>query len=81
MAKGKNFEITSEYLIAGILIEGKNLAAKILDIASQSKVNVYTITEGLAIDPKEFERNVLNQLYSRIDHHWKEFSVNMKEGV
>lgn len=81
MKAGHNYEVTSEYLLAGLLIEGKNLAAKVLDIASQSKVNVMTITEALGIDPKEFEKNVLNQLYSRIDHHWKEFSVNMEEGV
>lgn len=80
MQKGKNYEITSEYLVAGILIEGKNLASKILDISSQSKVNVFSITEALSIDPKEFERNVLNQLYSRIDHKWQEFSVNTVDG-
>lgn len=51
MEKGYNYEITSEYLIAGILIEGKNLAAKILELSSQSKVNVFSITEALSIEP------------------------------
>jgi len=60
MSKGKSCEITSEYLIAGLLIKGENLAAKILDVASQSEVNVITITEFLDIDPQEFGRNVLN---------------------
>jgi hypothetical protein len=60
MNKGWNYEITSEYLIAGLLIEGKNLASKIIDITSQGKVNVMTITEALSIDPQEFQKNVLN---------------------
>lgn len=41
---------------------------------------MFSITEALNIDPKEFERNVLNQLYSRIDNQWQEFSVNMEKG-
>lgn len=60
-----------------MLIEGKNLAAKILDIGSKNKVNVFSITDALGIDPKDFKGNVLNQLYSRIDNEWQEFSVNM----
>lgn len=49
MKKGKKFELTSEYVIAGILIEGKNIAAKILDISSDGKVNVLSIAEALSI--------------------------------
>jgi hypothetical protein len=62
--------IASEFLLAGILVEGTGLGAEALTRNSRGRVNSYTILEALGLDPKEILRP------DAADGAWSEFILD-----
>lgn len=44
--------VTSEFLVAGIMLHGVNLAAELLARASKGSINSWTILDAINVDPK-----------------------------
>ena len=58
------------------MIEGQNIAAKILEICSKGKVKVQSVVEAQGIEYEYFTK-VFPQIYKKIETDWIESSVNI----